>query len=142
MAKVKFHVVNAFGKHLFGGNPAAVIPNANGIDDQTMQSIARQLNLIETVFISQSNKAEIDYRFRYFTPTEELPIAGHPSIAAWLALTMTNEINIEERSTFYQENGAGIQEIKIYKSNDEIYVTMKQPQAKFKHFHLKHIIQI
>ncbi len=112
MAKVKFHVVNAFGKHLFEGNPAAVIPNADDIDDQTMQSIARQLNLIETVFISQSNKAEVDYRFRYFTPTEELPIAGHPSIAAWLTLTMTNEINIEERSIFYQENGAGIQEIK------------------------------
>ncbi len=131
MAKVRFHVVNAFGKQLFGGNPAAVFPNANGIDAKTMQSIARQLNLVETVFITQNDNPEADYRFRYFTPTEELPVAGHPSIAAWLVLAATNEICLNDRSTFYQQNEAGIQEIKISKSNGEFLVSMEQPLAKF-----------
>lgn len=131
MAKVRFHIINAFGKQLFGGNPAAVFPNANGIDEKTMQSIARQLNLVETVFITQSDNAKADYKFRYFTPTEELPVAGHPSIAGWLILAATNEICFKDRSIFYQQNKAGIQEIKISKSNGKFSVAMKQPLAKF-----------
>jgi trans-2,3-dihydro-3-hydroxyanthranilate isomerase len=131
MANLRFHVVNAFGKQLFGGNPAAVFPNANGINETTMQSIARQLNLVETVFVTKNDTAEADYTFRYFTPNEELPVAGHPSIAAWLVLATTNEICFNDRSTFFQKNKAGIQEIQICKTNGKILVTMKQPLAKF-----------
>lgn len=132
MGMKKFHVINSFGTRLFGGNPAAVFPDSNGIDEKTMQSIARQLNLVETVFITSCDNTKADYTLRYFTPTEELPVAGHPSIAAWLVLATTNIINFEDRSIFYQQNKAGIQEIKVCRSNEGIAVTMKQPLPKFR----------
>ena len=75
----RFVVVNAFATVPFGGNPAAVFTNAQGLDDATMQAIARQLNLVETVFILPA-EGDADFRLRYFTPEAEIPVAGHPTI--------------------------------------------------------------
>ena len=77
-----FFVVNSFAEKAFGGNPAAVFLDGEGLVEAVMQSIARQMNLIETVFVFRPDAKEKDLRFRYFTPLEELPVAGHPTIAA------------------------------------------------------------
>jgi trans-2,3-dihydro-3-hydroxyanthranilate isomerase len=76
---MKFHVVNSFSNTKFAGNPAGVVIVEDFSDVKLMQHIARQLNLVETVFIKRIS----DYNFdiRYFTPSKELPIAGHPTIA-------------------------------------------------------------
>jgi trans-2,3-dihydro-3-hydroxyanthranilate isomerase len=84
-----YSVVNAFAIAgiPFSGNPAGVVANADELDDATKQNIARQLNLVDTTFICKSDRA--DFRFRYFTPQKELPVTGHPTVAALGALLDT-----------------------------------------------------
>ena len=73
-----FRIVNVFAETPFGGNPLAVFEDARGIDDPTMQALALQFNLSETTFILPSDRATA--RVRIFTPTFEMPFAGHPTL--------------------------------------------------------------
>ncbi|MFO7849738.1 MAG: PhzF family phenazine biosynthesis protein [Spirochaetia bacterium] len=79
MRKYDFFYIDAFTDTQFAGNPCAVFPKADGLDEETMQKIARETNLNETAFVFPSSEA--DFRVRYFTPTYEIPFAGHPTIA-------------------------------------------------------------
>ena len=80
MASHRFRIVNVFtrGRTALSGNPLCVFENASGFDDATMQALARQLNLSETTFILPSARA--DARIRIFTPSYEMPFAGHPTL--------------------------------------------------------------
>ena len=73
-----YRLVNVFAESTFGGNPLCVFEDARGLDDMTMQAIARQFNLSETTFIFPSSAATA--RMRIFTPTFEVPFAGHPTL--------------------------------------------------------------
>ncbi|MBK9033619.1 MAG: PhzF family phenazine biosynthesis protein [Myxococcales bacterium] len=78
--KQAFRIINVFtldGDRL-SGNPLAVFEDARGLDDRTMQALARQLNLSETTFVLPSERA--DARVRIFTPGFEMPFAGHPTL--------------------------------------------------------------
>jgi PhzF family phenazine biosynthesis protein len=77
-----FVQVDAFTRKPLYGNPAAVVFDADDIPTETMQKIAREMNLSETVFILKPTTPAADYRARIFTPMSELPFAGHPTIAA------------------------------------------------------------
>jgi trans-2,3-dihydro-3-hydroxyanthranilate isomerase len=128
----KFIVVNAFADVVFGGNPAAVFPNASGLDATKMKALARQLNLVETVFVLPAENAEADFQLRYFTPQGEIPVAGHPTIAAWLALLQQGIVDAKERTSYTQVNQAGVQQIEIDCQNGSSpIVTMKQPPPRF-----------
>lgn len=74
-----FYTLDVFTNVRFGGNPLAVFPHAEGIDGATMQQIARELNLSETVFVGDQ-VAENQFPVRIFTPASELPFAGHPTV--------------------------------------------------------------
>jgi trans-2,3-dihydro-3-hydroxyanthranilate isomerase len=131
-ANKKFLVVNAFATRPFAGNPAAVFTEANGLDSDIMQAMARQLNQVETVFILSAEENNADFQLRYFTPEKEIPVAGHPSIAAWIALLHENKIDLKTKTSYLQTNLAGIQQIEIeLKEVDKTIVTMKQPPPKF-----------
>ncbi|SME96156.1 PhzF family phenazine biosynthesis protein [Pseudogulbenkiania subflava] len=80
MRSFSFQLVNVFAESHFGGNPLAVFTDAEGLDDATMQAIARQFNLSETVFLFPSGTAAA--RLRIFTPSYELPFAGHPTLGS------------------------------------------------------------
>lgn len=80
MHEYEFVLVNVFAETHFGGNPLAVFPQAEGLDDATMQQIARQFNLSETAFAFPSESAAADLRI--FTPAHELPLAGHPILGS------------------------------------------------------------
>jgi trans-2,3-dihydro-3-hydroxyanthranilate isomerase len=80
MPTVPYRLVNVFAETTFGGNPLAVIEDASGLSDTDMQRIARQFNLSETSFILPSDKAAA--RIRIFTPTYEMPFAGHPTLGS------------------------------------------------------------
>jgi PhzF family phenazine biosynthesis protein len=73
-----FRIVNVFAQTTFGGNPLAVFEDARGIDDVTMQALALQFNLSETTFVLPSTRATAHVRI--FTPTFEMPFAGHPTL--------------------------------------------------------------
>ena len=76
-----YRIVNVFAESRFGGNPLAVFTDAAGLSDADMQLIARQFNLSETVFIHPGDDAALA-SLRIFTPSFELPFAGHPTIGS------------------------------------------------------------
>jgi trans-2,3-dihydro-3-hydroxyanthranilate isomerase len=82
MTARKFHILNVFTieNHAFSGNPLCVFENGAGLSDQEMQALALQFNLSETTFILPS--AEATACIRIFTPTLELPFAGHPTLGS------------------------------------------------------------
>jgi trans-2,3-dihydro-3-hydroxyanthranilate isomerase len=75
-----FRIVNVFAEERLGGNPLAVVEDGQGLDDKTMQAIALQFNLSETTFILPATTANA--RVRIFTPTFEMPFAGHPTLGS------------------------------------------------------------
>jgi len=80
MSDYPFRIVNVFAEQRLGGNPLAVVERGDGLDARTMQAIALQFNLSETTFVLPSSKA--DARVRIFTPTFEMPFAGHPTLGS------------------------------------------------------------
>ena len=82
----RYEVVDVFTRNAFEGNALAVFSEATGLDDATMQRIARELNLSETVFIFPSAMEGCAARLRIFTPLRELNFAGHPTIGAAFVL--------------------------------------------------------
>ena len=88
MATYSFSQVDVFGSRPLAGNPVAVVHDATGLDDEQMAAFARWTNLSETTFLLPPEDPGADYRLRIFTPGEELPFAGHPTLGsahAWLA---------------------------------------------------------
>src|SRR5437762_5378677 len=78
MTDYAFRIVNVFAEERLAGNPLAVFEDGQGLDDATMQALALQFNLSETTFILPSERATA--RVRIFTPTFEMPFAGHPTL--------------------------------------------------------------
>lgn len=78
MSHYAYRLLNVFAESLFGGNPLCVFEDATGLDDATMQRLARQFNLSETTFILPPQSGNATARVRIFTPEQELPFAGHP----------------------------------------------------------------
>jgi len=79
--------VDVFGTERYLGNPLAVVADAQGLDTQQMQQFARWTNLSETTFLMAPTHPDADYQVRMFTPSRELPFAGHPTLGschAWL----------------------------------------------------------
>lgn len=82
----RYRVVDVFTQTPLEGNPLAVFPDARGLDAITMQNIARELNLAETVFLLPPTLPECAAKLRIFTPTREMEFAGHPTIGASFVL--------------------------------------------------------
>jgi PhzF family phenazine biosynthesis protein len=83
----QFRQVDVFAEEPFAGNPVAVVHGADGLADEEMRLFARWTNLSETTFLLPPTDDRADYRLRIFTPTRELPFAGHPTLGsahAWL----------------------------------------------------------
>jgi len=87
LVKRRFAQIDVFSSKPYRGNPVAVVIDCDGLDDGEMQQFARWTNLSETTFLLPPTNPDADYRVRFFTPTEELPFAGHPTLGtayAWL----------------------------------------------------------
>jgi PhzF family phenazine biosynthesis protein len=100
-----FAQVDVFTTVPYRGNPVAVVLDADGLAREDMQRFANWTNLSETTFVLAPTAAGADYLVRIFTPTQELPFAGHPTLGtchAWLAATG------EERDEIRQQCGAGL----------------------------------
>ena len=103
MPTLPYHVLDVFTDRPFAGNPLAVVLDADDLSAGQMQAVAREFNLSETTFPLPSDQA--DYRVRIFTPGQDLPFAGHPSVGtAWL-LARLGRIRT---GPVRQECGAGI----------------------------------
>ncbi len=87
-----FMQVDAFTTTPLGGNPCAILFDTDNLDEATMLAIAREMNLSETSFVKKSEVA--DFGARYFTPAEEIPLAGHPTIATAFALVDSGRLQL------------------------------------------------
>ena len=81
-----FHTLDVFTETPLAGNPLAVVLDSQGLDDARMQSIAREFNLAETVFVSEPKNPVNTAAVRIFTPARELPFAGHPTVGTAVLL--------------------------------------------------------
>jgi len=77
---LRFHTLDVFTTQRHGGNPLAVVLDADGLNTGDMQRIAREFSLSETTFVSKAEQTGTDFRVRIFTPAAELPFAGHPTV--------------------------------------------------------------
>jgi PhzF family phenazine biosynthesis protein len=112
----RFAQVDVFTTVALGGNPLAVVIDADGLDAESMQAFAQWTNLSETTFVLPPSTPEADYRVRIFTPSEELPFAGHPTLgtcAAWLATG-----GAPQRDDVLQECGVGL--VPIRRADDRL----------------------
>ena len=104
----RYHTTDVFTTSPFGGNPLAVLPDARGLTDEQMISIAREFNYSESVFVFPPVNAANTRRVRIFTPGAELPFAGHPTVGTAFVLAATGEIELtgdETRIIFEEEVG-------------------------------------
>jgi PhzF family phenazine biosynthesis protein len=98
MTATPFFQVDAFARQPFEGNPAAVMPLDRWLPDEVMQKIAAENNLSETAFTVPSDGAETDYALRWFTPTVEVELCGHATIAAAHVLLHSDRVRFSTRS--------------------------------------------
>lgn len=92
-----FLLVDAFTPTPLGGNPCAVVLDADDLTEEQMQRLAREFNQSETAFVRRSETA--DWAVRFFTPVEEIPLAGHPTIAVVAALLHTGHLPLSGSQT-------------------------------------------
>ena len=152
MPNHRFIQLDVFTDNAFTGNPLAVFPEAEGITDERMLQIAREMNLSETVFVLLPNdepkteppktaadeigsKPNVLRRLRIFTPTREIPFAGHPIVGTWNGLAREGIVPLPDGGTgwqrIYHEVGIGVLPVDIeFKNGEPVQVVMTQGQFK------------
>jgi trans-2,3-dihydro-3-hydroxyanthranilate isomerase len=123
--------VDAFSRKPYGGNPCAVVFEADGLSETAMQSIALEMNLSETAFVMDSEVA--DLRARYFTPTAEIPLAGHPTIATIFALIKSGRLPVPSSTfTIQLQLEAGVIPVEIASADSgQPLITMSQIKPEY-----------
>lgn len=119
----KIYQIDAFTKERFSGNPAGVVVNADGLNEAQMQQIARELNNSETAFLFSPEDDDSDGSIRYFTPTAEVPICGHATIAAMYAKAIEYNLN---SCILKFKTKVGTLPFEIIKENGDYQVIMTQ----------------
>lgn len=102
--KLRLFQVDAFASRVFAGNPAAVVPLERWLDDATLQAIAAENNLPETAFLVGGDGA---YEIRWMTPTEEVDLCGHATLASgWVVM---NELDPGRREVAFRSRSGPLQ---------------------------------
>ena len=130
---LKFYQADVFTSQPFGGNPVAVIPEAQGLSDDQLQQIAREMNLSETVFVFPPTDPAAVVRLRIFTPTQEIPFAGHPVVGAFFVLGELGIVPLKESVIrLMQECNIGLFPVEIQADGGQVdQVMMTQPKPEF-----------
>lgn len=128
MSKRRFLQVDVFTDRAGFGNPLAVVLDSEGLDTIEMQRFATWTNLSETIFLLPPSKPEADYRVRIFTPHQELPFAGHPSVgAAWVVVE--TGIARPRHGRLIQECAAGLLEAHVLRNQARTQTRICTPPA-------------
>jgi trans-2,3-dihydro-3-hydroxyanthranilate isomerase len=125
MTELNFYTLDVFTDRVFGGNQLAVFPHAPELETAVMQSIAREFNLSETVFVRPSEMEGALRRLRIFTPGAELPFAGHPTVGTAQLLVELGiaPVDADGGSRFGFEEGVGLVPIEVTRAQDGGYFT-------------------
>lgn len=116
---LRYHLLDVFTTRPFGGNPLAVFPDAGGLDAATMQRVAGELNLSESIFLLPPTRPDALRRARIFTPKMELPFAGHPTLGAAHLLVETGVAPlVDGEARFALEEAAGLIPLVVRRGDD------------------------
>jgi trans-2,3-dihydro-3-hydroxyanthranilate isomerase len=127
--RYRYFICDVFTDIRFGGNQLAVLPEAGGLSDRQMQQIAREFNFSESTFVFPA-EAGHTRKVRIFTPSIEVPFAGHPNVGTAFALATAGEFgSIEESITVTFEEKAGLVLVLIRKRDGRIWCELKAPQG-------------
>jgi trans-2,3-dihydro-3-hydroxyanthranilate isomerase len=130
---LKFYQADVFTSQPFGGNPVAVFPDAGGLTDDELQQVAREMNLSETVFVFPPTDKAAVVKLRIFTPTQEIPFAGHPVLGTFFILAELGIIAVKESMTcVMQECNIGLFPVELHAEDGQVErVVMTQPKPEF-----------
>jgi len=130
----RYYTLDVFTTTRFEGNPLAVITDGDGLSDDAMLAVAREMNLSETVFVQKPTEDQALARLRIFTTREELKLAGHPVIGTWFLLAELGVVPAQEGGVHVlQQTGAGVLPVEIrFKDGRPQRVTMTQKNAAFR----------
>lgn len=151
MRKYRFIQLDVFTEEPFAGNALAVFPEAEGLTDEQMMKIAREMNLSESVFVLKPVDSEAESnqqaavsnpklplrRLRIFTPAREIPFAGHPIVGTWNQLAREGVVPVPEGGNgltrIYQEVGIGVLPVDIeFQDGQPVQVVMTQGKFEIK----------
>ncbi|MED3892656.1 PhzF family phenazine biosynthesis protein [Peribacillus frigoritolerans] len=127
MERINYSIVDVFSNGKYTGNQLAIFKNAGNIPDKEMQQIAKEINFSETTFILSDSKNDGGYDVRIFTPNEEVPFAGHPTIGT--AYIIQNEVLEAPLDNIILNFKSG--QITVSFNNQEELLWMKQNQPTF-----------
>ncbi len=113
MTQLRFYTLDVFTDRPYTGNPLAVVLEADGVSDAQMQTIAREFNLSETVFVQQASQDAALVKLRIFTPARELPFAGHPTVGAACLLADLMLAQASNEIEFVLEENVGPVPVKV-----------------------------
>lgn len=130
MQVVPFKQVDVFTARAFGGNPVAVVLDAEGLNATRMQHIARWTNLSETAFVLPPTTPDASYRVRIFTPMSELPFAGHPSVGTAHALLEAGLLRHSRTGAYVQECAAGLLPLTARIADGAEHISVRAPAAR------------
>ena len=132
--------IDAFTAKPFAGNPAAVVLSGDGLTEKQMQDVAREMNLSETAFVLSPSTKNADVRIRWFTPSNEVALCGHATIASFHALAEEHSLGMQKNGSypFRLETASGILDILVVKEKGKATVKFSLPMPHFnKNQHLK-----
>ena len=125
----RFMQLDVFSRLPLLGNPLAVVIDGDGLDDATMQAFARWTNLSETTFLLPPTCSDADYRVRIFTPRQELPFAGHPSVGSAYA-AIESALVPSGKVELAQECAAGLLPVRVEGKGDGRIIHVQAPPAR------------
>jgi trans-2,3-dihydro-3-hydroxyanthranilate isomerase len=120
--KLDFHTLDVFSDRRFGGNPLAVVHGADALDTARMQTVAREFNLSETVFVMTPDNPAHTAKVRIFTPRGEIPFAGHPTVgvAALLAELQASTADGDREAIVVLEEQIGVVRVGVRFRNGQV----------------------
>ena len=126
--------VDAFTSVPFRGNFAGVVPAADGLTDAQMQLIAREMNVSETAFVLAPTQKNADIQIRWFTPTSEVDLCGHATVAAFHGLAEDGlaGMKTEGQHLFRVQTKSGVLNVRVEKNFYNIVVEMELPVPRFR----------
>ena len=125
----RFKQVDVFTQKPFFGNPVAVVLDAQDLKTEEMQRIAAWTNISETTFVFPASAREADYRLRIFSPKQELPFAGHPTLGSAHAV-IESGFAAPHNGKLRQECLAGLIDLSVAETATGKRIFLKAPEAK------------
>ena len=128
MHRLRFLQLDVFPARFGGGNPLGVVIDGSALDAATMQAIAAWTNLVETTFLLPPDDPQASYRVRIFTPTREIPFAGHPSVGSAHA-ALESGLCAPQDGLLWQQCGAGTLPIRVEGEGTQRRLFVQAPAA-------------